>query len=168
MKPALFFEFTVDKINNTVNIKREFAANLDLVWEAWTNPEIIDQWWAPKPYRNKTKVMDFRVGGVWLYSMISPTNDVHWCKADYLAIDKRRSYSYIDNFCDENGNVAHKFPNSNWMNVFTANGDTTTVGITIRYESLEALEKVIEMGFKEGLTMCLVQLDEVLPTLTKQ
>ncbi|MFN5417545.1 MAG: SRPBCC domain-containing protein, partial [Flavobacteriia bacterium] len=63
----LAFDFTINKENNTVMVKREFAANLELVWEAWTNPEILDLWWAPKPYKTETKSMDFREGGRWLY-----------------------------------------------------------------------------------------------------
>jgi hypothetical protein len=42
-KHNLLFDFIVNKENNTVNIKREFEANLELVWEGWTNPEILDQ-----------------------------------------------------------------------------------------------------------------------------
>jgi PhnB protein len=160
MNSNLTFDFTVDKANNTVNVKREFNADLEIVWEAWTKPEILDQWWAPKPYKNQTKSMDFRDGGMWLYSMISSKNEIHWCKADYKKIDHQRSFSYRDNFCDENGNVGEKFPDSVWTNVFSENGETTAVNITIEYKSLENLEKVIGMGFKEGFTMAMQNLDQ--------
>lgn len=160
MKSTLMFDFTVNKEKNTVNVKREFNADVALVWEAWTNPEILDQWWAPKPYKTKTKSMDFREGGRWLYAMVSPQDEMHWCKADYKRIDHQKSYSYIDNFCDEQGNANGQFPNSHWTNVFTEHGETTTVNITIQYESLEALEKVIEIGFKDGFTMAMENLDQ--------
>lgn len=152
--------FTLDKENNTVSIKREFNADLNLVWEAWTNPEILDQWWAPKPYQNKTKTMDLRNGGLWLYCMISPQNEIHWCKADYKEVVPMKSYSYVDNFCDENGTVRDTFPNSFWTNNFSESGEITTVNITIQYESLEELEKIIEVGFKEGFTMAMQNLDQ--------
>lgn len=160
MKSTLLFDFTVNKENSTVNVKREFAADLDLVWEAWTNPEILDQWWAPKPYKTETKSMDFREGGMWLYSMAGPNNERHWCKAVYKTIEPKKSYSYTDYFCDEKGKVTDNFPNSFWTNVFSGQTDTTTVNITIKYESLEALEKIIEMGFKEGFTMAMQNLDQ--------
>ena len=63
MHPALQFDFTVDKENNRIYVSREFNASLALLWDAWTQPEILDLWWAPKPYQNKTKSMDFREGG---------------------------------------------------------------------------------------------------------
>lgn len=160
MNSNLKFDFTVDKENNTVKVKREFKADLELVWEAWTNPEILDQWWAPKPYKAETKSMDFRDGGMWLYSMVSPKDEKHWCKADYKKIEHQKSYSYIDNFCDENGNVSENFPNSFWSNVFSKSEEITSVNITIQYESLGALEKVIEVGFKEGFTMAMQNLDQ--------
>ncbi|MFN5983537.1 MAG: SRPBCC domain-containing protein [Fluviicola sp.] len=160
MNPLLKFDFTVNKEKNTIHVEREFNADLNLVWEAWTNPEILDQWWAPKPYQTKTKTMDFRSGGLWLYSMISPQNETHWCRADYKEVEPMKSYSYVDNFCDENGNVGHPFPNSFWTNNFSETGEITTVNITIQYESLGELEKIIEVGFKEGFTMAMENLDQ--------
>jgi len=160
MKSNLKFDFIVNKEDNTINVQREFAANLELVWEAWTNPEILDLWWAPKPYRTETKSMDFREGGMWLYAMISPEDEKHWCRNDYYKIEHQKSFSGLDAFCDENGDVNTNFPRTLWTNRFTGNGDITTVHIVSKYESLADLEKIIEMGFKEGFTMALENLDQ--------
>lgn len=160
MRSNLKFDFTVNKENNTVNVEREFAANLELVWEAWTNPEILDQWWAPKPYRTVTKSMDFREGGMWLYAMISPQDEKHWCKNDYHKIEHQKNYSGLDAFCDENGTVNTDMPRTLWTNTFSENAGTTTVNIVAKYESLADLEKIIELGFKEGFTMALENLDQ--------
>ena len=56
----LLFDFTVDKATKTIHITREFAADLDLVWDVFTKAEMLDQWGAPKPWRSQTKEMDFR------------------------------------------------------------------------------------------------------------
>lgn len=161
MNPHLQFDFSVNKENNTIHVKRAFAANLNLVWDAWTKPELLDLWWAPQPYRTQTKSMDFREGGSWLYCMISPENEKHWCKADYQKIVPFKSFSGLDAFCDENGKLNMDFPRSLWSNAFieqTAN--TTLVDIVISYNSLADLEKIIELGFKEGFTMALGNLDQ--------
>ncbi|WP_225000396.1 SRPBCC domain-containing protein [Cesiribacter sp. SM1] len=167
MKTVLQFDFTVNKQNNTVQVKREFAAKLDLVWDAWTKPELLDQWWAPKPYRTQTKSMDFREGGMWLYAMISPENEKHWCKNDYLKIELKSSFSGLDAFCDEEGTVNQDMPRTLWNNVFSETADKTLVTITAKYESLADLEKIIELGFEKGFTMALGNLDELLVTLSK-
>ena len=49
--------FVVDKENNKVNVSREFAAPISKVWPAWTQSLILDQWWAPKPWKAKTKTI---------------------------------------------------------------------------------------------------------------
>lgn len=160
MKKDLVFDFTVDKKNNTVNVKREFAADLNLVWSAWTDPKILDLWWAPKPYQTKTKSMDFRVGGSWIYAMISPEGEVHWSRADFKTIDTLKSFSGLDAFCNEKGTINKDLPRTLWTNTFTENKDTTTVNIVAKYDSLADLEKIIQMGFKEGFTMALGNLDQ--------
>lgn len=160
MNSNLKFDFTINKENNTVNVKREFAANLELVWEAWTIPEILDQWWAPKPYRTKTKSMDFIEGGMWLYAMISPEDEKHWCKNDFHKIEPQKSFTGLDAFCDENGIVNTDMPRTLWTNTFIENGATTMVNIVAKYENLADLEKIIALGFKEGFTMALENLDQ--------
>lgn len=154
------FDFVVNKEEHTVNVKREFNAEVELVWEAWTNPEILDQWWAPKPYKAQTKVMDFKECGMWLYAMIGPQNDTQWCKAEYKKIVPQKSYSYIDSFCDENGATAKESPSSLWTNVFSEQNNITSVDITIQYKSLDALQRMIELGFKEGFTLAMQNLDQ--------
>jgi uncharacterized glyoxalase superfamily protein PhnB/uncharacterized protein YndB with AHSA1/START domain len=159
MNATLLFDFSVDKQKNTINVKREFDAGRDLVWQAWTTPELLDLWWAPKPYRTETKYMGFRRGGYWLYAMISPENVAHWCRADYDSVVPLKSFSALDAFCDEFGNVNEEFPRSHWATNFTSEGEKTSVDIVISYKSLSDLEKIIELGFKEGFTAALGNLD---------
>ena len=53
-------EFIVDKTAKTVSISKEFNAPRDLVWDAYTKAELLDEWWAPNPVQSRTKVMEFR------------------------------------------------------------------------------------------------------------
>jgi uncharacterized protein YndB with AHSA1/START domain len=162
MSNNLKFDFSVNKENKTITVIREFAAPVEKVWASWTKSELLDQWWAPKPYKAKTKSMDFRVGGFWLYAMVGPDNSQQWCRADYKSIDNLKSYSLLDAFCDENGKVTEDFPGSLWTNKFNQHGQTTVVTIVIKYKDLADLERIIEMGFKEGFTAGLENLDALL------
>ncbi len=162
MNNLLSADFTVNKEKKTITINRAFAAELSLVWDAWTKPEILDLWWAPKPYRTQTKSMDFRVGGFWLYAMFSPENVAHWCRTDYKTIDKQKSYSLLDAFCDENGVINKDFPQAHWTNSFKEAGNDTLVNIVIQYNELADLEKIIELGFKEGFNMAIGNLIQYL------
>lgn len=168
MKSSLLFNFSVDKENKTINIQREFNANLELVWKAWTEPELLNQWWAPKPYHIETKTLDLEIGGMWLYAMVSPKNEKTWCKADYKEIETNKLLSWLDAFCDENGNENTIKPRSLWANFFTEKNDITLVDITLKHDKLEDIETLIEMGFKEGFGMALLNLDQLLLTKNKK
>lgn len=167
MNSNLNFEFTVNKKSNTVHVNREFAGELALVWDAYTKPEILDQWWAPKPWASKTKSMEFKEGGRRLYAMVGPKGEEHWALADFTSIWPKNNFKYLDAFCDPNGNINNEMPRSTWDLSFINNGNTTSVNIIIMHETLADLEKILEMGFKEGFTMALGNLDEILLTLNK-
>ena len=162
MNPNLLFDFSVNKDSHTIKVLREFSADLTDVWDAWTKPELLDRWWAPKPYQTRTKSMDFREGGVWLYAMISPEDLTHWCRTDYKKIEDKKSISGLDAFSDEHGNVNATFPRSQFTTGFRENGSTTTVSITTVYDNLSDLETVIQMGLEEGLTKALDNLEQYL------
>src|SRR5688572_30070405 len=104
MKNDLLFDFTVDKASKTVTITREFAANLSLVWDAYTKPEILDQWWAPKPFASKTKVMDFKVGGRRFYAMVTPDGQERWQIQRYTSITPKTNFKLTSNFADKDEN----------------------------------------------------------------
>ncbi|WP_245957549.1 SRPBCC family protein [Chitinophaga flava] len=99
----LAFDFSVNKENKTITIKREFAAERPLVWDAYTKSELLDQWWAPKPWKARTQSMDFREGGRWLYAMVGPAGEEHWAVADYQTIIKHQQFIGVDAFTDADG-----------------------------------------------------------------
>jgi uncharacterized protein YndB with AHSA1/START domain len=165
MKSNLAVDFSVDKDNRTITIKREFEAERALVWDAYTKPEILDQWWAPKPWKAKTKSMDFRDGGKWLYAMVGPNGEEHWSIVDYTKINAKQSFSGLDAFTDENGKINKEMPRSSWEVSFDEQGNHTFVQIIVSYDDLAQLEATIEMGFKEGLLSAMENLDELLPKL---
>ena len=163
MKTSLLFDFTVDKSTKTVFINREFDAGLSLVWDAFTKQEILDQWVAPKPWVSKTKFMNFEVGGRRFYAMVSPEGQERWSIQKFTSISPKTNFKMSNAFADKDENP--ELPGSDWDLKFSEQNGTTKVSISIYNESLARLEKMIEMGFKEGMTMGLQQLDELLLTL---
>ncbi|MCB0668945.1 MAG: SRPBCC domain-containing protein [Saprospiraceae bacterium] len=155
-------EFIVNKENSSVQVKRTFEAPQSDVWAAWTEPEILDQWWAPKPFKSRTKFMDFREGGRRLYAMVGPNGETHWALADYTSISPKTNFKLLSGFCDETGNINQAMPQSTWNVDFHEADGVTTVQVLIKHDSLTDLEKVIEMGFKEGFTATLEELTRLL------
>ena len=68
-------QISKDFDKKSIVVSREFNAPVEEVWQAYTDPKILDQWWGPAPWRAETKHMDFRVGGFWLYVMIGPQGE---------------------------------------------------------------------------------------------
>jgi uncharacterized protein YndB with AHSA1/START domain len=166
MNNNLLFDFTVDKTTKTALINREFDADLSLVWDAFTKPEILDQWWAPKPWASKTKIMNFEVGGRRFYAMVSPEGQEHWSIQKYTSISPKTNFKFLNAFADENENP--QLPGSEWDLTFSEQNGTTKVSVSIYNESLERMEKMIEMGFKEGFTMTLNILEKLLAILSQR
>ena len=153
---------TKDLANKKLVIVREFDAPLKQVWKAWTESELLDQWWAPKPWKAETKSMDFREGGTWLYCMVGPEGASSWCREDFKTINKHKSFTAIDAFCDVNGNIDKNFPAMHWKNVFSETDSGTKVEVEITFSTEADLEKILEMGFEEGFTAAHGNLDELL------
>ena len=160
MTHDLLFDFTVDKAAKKVFVTREFDAELDLVWDAFTKAEILDQWNAPAPFTAKTKVMDFRVGGRRFYAMVSPEGNERWAIQRYTSISPKTNFKMFNAFADKDENP--ELPGSDWDYTFSEQNGKTKVSITIYNESLARMEKMIEMGFTEGFMMILKNLEELL------
>ena len=166
MNNNLLFDFTVDKSTKTVIINREFAAELSLVWDAFTKPEILDQWVAPKPWTSKTKYMHFEVGGRRFYAMVSPEGQEHWAIQEYMSITPKTNFKMYNAFADKDENP--QLPGSEWDYHFSEQNGITKVHIIIKNESLARMEKMIEMGFVEGFKMSIDNLEQLLATLSQK
>lgn len=166
MKNTLLFDFVVDRAAKMVFITREFDAELSLVWDAFTKAEILDQWVAPKPWTAKTKVMDFTEGGRRFYAMVSPEGQEHWALQKYTSISPKTNFKLHNAFADKDENP--QLPGSDWDHSFSEANGTTTVKINIYNESLERMEKMIEMGFTQGFKMSMSNLENLLASLSKQ
>ncbi len=151
-----------DLKNKQLKITREFDAPVKEVWNAWTQSDLLDQWWAPKPWKAKTKSMDFREGGFWMYAMVGPDGAEQWCRVDYDKIIPSKSFDGTDAFCDDKGNINHEFPVMHWKCVFNESATGTRVQIDITFKEEADIATIVEMGFEEGFTAALTNLDELL------
>lgn len=166
MKTDLQFDLTVDTEAKTVFITREFDADLALVWDAFTKPEILDQWVAPRPFTAKTKYMDFKVGGRRFYAMVSPDGQENWLLQKYTSITPKTNFKMFNAFADKDENP--QLPGSDWDYTFSEQNGKTKVSIIIYNESRERLLKMIEMGFTEGYKASMQNLENLLTSLSKK
>src|SRR5512139_1991411 len=86
-------------------IERIFNAPRELVWKAWTDPEMLVRWWGPKNFTAPACLLDFRVGGKYLYCMRSPEGKDYWSTGTFTEIIPFEKIVQTDSFADEHGSV---------------------------------------------------------------
>jgi uncharacterized protein YndB with AHSA1/START domain len=151
-----------DLVNRKIVVTREFKAPKEKVWSAWTEREILDKWWAPKPWKAETKTMNFTDGGMWLYAMVGPQGEQHWSRTDFEKIDTGNSFTAYSRFSDENGGYLDKSVSSHWQVKFASAGANTIVETTLTFDNIETMNTLVAMGFEGGFTMGLNNLEELL------
>jgi len=165
-KPAYTHTYIdTDFEKHTFQARREFDAPVSLVWRAYTEKELLDQWWAPKPFKAETVSMDFQPGGKWIYDMIGPDGSRHRATQIFNEIIFESCFSGIDAFVDELGNINESMPVATWKNTFLETERGTLVVIDAKYPNKEALEFVIRMGVDKGVSMAHDSLSELLASL---
>jgi uncharacterized protein YndB with AHSA1/START domain len=124
-----------------ISITRTLNAPVDLVWEAWTTPEHIAQWWGPNGFTNTISKMDLQPGGEWLLVMHGPDGTDYKNKSIFKEIIPHKKIVFD-----------HIAPNFTATIEFEAQGDTTFLKWHMVFETAELFIQVVKT-FKadEGL-----------------
>jgi uncharacterized protein YndB with AHSA1/START domain len=166
VKPSTGVEFT---------IRRTFAAKLDRVWRAWTEPEQMAKWWGPKGYASEIVKLDLRPGGICHYRLVSPDGQEMWGKLLYHEILPRERLVFITSFSDpQEGLTTHPlspdWPREMMTTVtFSEKADKTTVMVHwVPYEASDTERAVFEAALgacEAGWTGTFEQLEDYLAKL---
>ncbi len=134
-----------------LHLKRVFNAPIALVWEVWTNPDHIRNWWGPNGFTNTIHKMDVKPGGEWDLTMHGPDGTDYKNASIYKEVIKheRLVYEHISG------------PKFLATITFTADGENTTIDWHMLFESKEQFEQVVKT-FKadEGLKQNLEKLQQ--------
>jgi uncharacterized protein YndB with AHSA1/START domain len=159
-----------------VSIVRVFDAPRELVWRAWTEPELMKTWWGPTGFTCPVAKIDFRVGGKYLMAMHGPAGTEFdkdfWSAGVYHEIVPTERIVLTDTFSDENGNVVDPaaygedpdFPKESVVTLLFEDQDGRTK-LTIQYPypgSDAAYEAMAKSGMTEGWNQSLDKLGESL------
>lgn len=158
-------DVTTDPETLTLTMTADFAAPVERVWGAFTEPRQLERFWGPPGYPATFPAFDFAVGGVARYYMTSPRGERHNGRWEFLAIEPTSSFSILDSFADEDGRPVDDLPATRTVYAFESTAVGARVVSTSYFPSVEALEQLVAMGMVEGLTMGVNQLDLVLQGL---
>jgi uncharacterized protein YndB with AHSA1/START domain len=138
---------------HTFVVERQFNAPRALLFQAFTQPEHLKHWWAPRPYTIGTCTVDLRPGGTWHYSMRSPEGEQHWARSVYREIVPPEKLVYISTFADEHANPIEGVPEHLTTVLFTEEGRKTRVAARIEFRSAQAMQTAVSMGMQQGMNM---------------
>ena len=171
--PAQFSMKVEDLMADEFVMSRVFDAPRTLLWQCFTDPERMKQWWGPKGFKVLASKMDLRPGGTYLYGMQTPNGQSMWGKFVYREIVPQERMVFVNHFSDENGGVTRHPGNEKWplrlLSTFTfedAPGGKTKFTVTWKpYEADEEERKTFDSNresMRAGWTGTLEQLDSYL------
>lgn len=150
-----------DASKHMLKIERTFVAPVERVWEVWTKPELVKEWWGPKGFTAPMAEIDLKVGGEYFYCMRSPEGKDYYSKGTYREIVPLKRISALDSFADDKGNIvpatyygmSEDFPKAMIVTVAfepTADGQTK---FTLWHQVVPNEEVMIDMraGWNESL-----------------
>lgn len=132
-----------DLSKRTLSLKKIFDARIELVWEAWTKPEHIAQWWGPKGVSITVVEHDFKIGGKWKYIMPMPNGAEFISEGEYLEIEKFKKIVTTANFRPMTEGVEIRA-------LFEKNGAKTNFIFSVVHPTEEYCKQQEKMGFYNG------------------
>lgn len=158
-------DVTTDADTLTMTVTADFAAPVERVWDAYSDPRQLERFWGPPGWPATFTAWDHTVGGRAVYTMNGPRGEKSTGTWEFLAIDEPRGFEVLDAFADESGTPLDGFPTQRMSFTFEPTDQGTRMVTTSHFESVDALEQVVEMGQVEGIRMAMAQLDAVLQDL---
>ncbi|GAA4489196.1 SRPBCC family protein [Microbacterium panaciterrae] len=154
-----------DPENLTLTIHADFAAPVERVWAAYSDPRQLERFWGPPGWPATFTAFDHTVGGLAQYRLTGPRGEKSSGRWEFTRIEAPTLFEVLDSFVDDAGQPMEGFPAMRMTLEFSPTAEGTRMVGTSHFDSAEALEQVVAMGVIEGTKMAMSQLDTVLQDL---
>jgi uncharacterized protein YndB with AHSA1/START domain len=146
-------------------IAREFDAPRDLVYKAWTTPELVTRWWGAKRGEVRVAEIDLRVGGKWRYVGVMPDGTEVAFHGEYREIVPNEQIVSTEVY--EGVPQPAQGPEVGTLNTatFVEADARTMLTILVEAPSKEVRDAIIESGMEAGMQDSLDLLEEVAVSL---
>ena len=161
--PVTSVEKDLDQL--TITIVADFAAPVSRLWDAYSDPRQIERFWGPPTYPATFLRHDAAAGGRSVYRMTGPTGDQHYGCWEWTDVNAPTSFDVIDWFADETGAPNTDLPATRMAFVFEETNEGSRLTTTSRFDSVDQLNQLVEMGMLEGTKEAMGQIDTVLADL---
>ena len=154
---------TKDAATATMTLTAWFAAAIERVWQLWSDPRQLERWWGPPEFPATVLGHDLVPGGTVAYLTTGAAGDVYrgWWKV--RAVDAPRHLEFEDGWADEEGDPNPDLPVTVVrVTLAEASRGGTDMEIVWAFPSTDAMEQIVAMGFEDGLTGSVGQIDDLL------
>lgn len=153
---------TPDRENLEMTVVAEFNSPAEKVWQVWEDPRKLEKWWGPPTWPATFTEFDFTEGGEVKYHMTGPDGEKAPGFWRFQVIEANRRIQFLDGFSKQDGDVDEDMPTMVMTMTLEGYGDKTTMTTVTKFNSLDELEQLLEMGMAEGITQAMGQIDDLL------
>jgi uncharacterized protein YndB with AHSA1/START domain len=161
--PVTSVEKDLDQL--TITVVADFPVPVGRLWDAYTDPRQIERFWGPPTYPATFYRHDALAGGRSVYAMTGPEGDVHYGCWDWTSADAPHAFEVLDSFSDAAGVPNRDLPTTRTGFAFEATTSGSRLRTTSKFDSLEQMQQLIDMGMLEGTREAMAQIDQVLADL---
>lgn len=129
--------------NRTLTIEKTFNAPIELVWQAWTQPEHIAKWWGPQGMEVNIVEHNFSIGGKWKYVMLMPDGNKFVTEGSYSEIIEKEKIVTTADFKPMTEGVELHI-------LLKKDGDKTHFTFNVVHPTEEYCRQQEKMGFYNG------------------
>ncbi|NYF98295.1 SRPBCC family protein [Janibacter cremeus] len=155
-------DVTTDIDNRTIVMTCDFPVSPERLWQVWADPRQLEQWWGPESHPATVTEHDLTPGGLVKYHMTGPDGQRFPGGWEVIAVEAPHRLEVRDFFADADGNPVESAPESRIVIEITATEDGSRMVNTSTWESVEAMQQVLDMGVIEGSSSAIGQLDALL------
>lgn len=151
-----------DAENLQLTLVAEFDAPVERVWQVFEDPRQLERWWGPPTWPATFTEHEFTVGSMSKYHMTGPdgTKAAGWWII--TSIDEHNQFTFDDGFADSNGEPVDPDDKTSAVVSFETTAAGTQLTLQSTFRSAEQMEKMINMGMVEGITLATGQIDDIL------
>jgi uncharacterized protein YndB with AHSA1/START domain len=147
----------------TMTLTAEFEATPERIWQLWSDPRQLERWWGPPTYPATFTRHDLTPGSRVEYYMTGPGGDRPRGFWDVVEVDPPRRLVFQDGFANDDGTPNEDFERQEGrVTIEPIDAGRTRMSIESRFPSVDAMQRVLDMGMEEGLTQAVGQIDAIL------
>src|SRR5262245_23609929 len=154
-----------DPTTCTMCITAEYDAPVEQVWRLWSDPRLLERWWGPPTYPATVDAHDLSAGGRVAYHMTGPDGDQPRGWWEFLVVEPPHRLEFEDGFADADGSPDPDMPTVRIRVDIESVAAGARMSVTTTFPSADAMEKLLEMGMDEGMSLAIGQIDGILAGL---